>query len=64
VPLTVAAVRDEHVALGRRLDRFGAASDALDIWASLGVEEPARVPVLAKELFLAAATPHRERADA
>jgi malonate decarboxylase beta subunit len=64
IALTIAAVRAEHEALGRRLERFGTADDALDIWKSLGVAEPARVPGLAKEPFLAAATPHRERADA
>jgi malonate decarboxylase beta subunit len=64
VALDVEAVRAEHRALGRRLERFGAASDALDIWTTLGVADPARVPMLAKDHFLVEADRHRERADA
>ncbi|WP_136684495.1 biotin-independent malonate decarboxylase subunit beta [Falsirhodobacter xinxiangensis] len=51
VPLDVEA---EHALLGARLDRFGAAEDALDIWADLGIETPARLPLLDTDDFLSA----------
>ncbi|MDH2327687.1 biotin-independent malonate decarboxylase subunit beta [Cereibacter sp. SYSU M97828] len=51
VPLDVEA---EHALLGARLDRFGGMEDALDIWADLGIENPARVPLLDTDAFHAA----------
>ena len=63
-PMDLAAIRAEHAALGRRLQRFGDAPDSLDIWARLGVKEPERVPMLPPQDFVAIADPVRERADA
>ena len=63
-PLDLDTVRAEHRALGRRLERFGGAADSLDIWAALGVPEPAAVPMLEPAPFLAMAASRRERADA
>jgi malonate decarboxylase beta subunit len=63
VALTLEAVRSEHRALGRRLDRFGMAGDAADIWKELGVREPAAVPMLGRDDFLSLVDPLRERSD-
>lgn len=62
--MDLAAVKAEHGALGRRLRRFGAAPDSLDIWSGLGVKDPRQVPMLAPAEFVAMAGPLRERADA
>lgn len=64
VTLSVESVRVEHEALARRLQRFGDAPDALDIWAALGVDQPAAVPMLDADAFVAMANTVRERADA
>jgi malonate decarboxylase beta subunit len=63
VALTLESVRSEHRALGRRLDRFGTAGDATDIWKELGVQEPAAVPMLGRDDFLSLVDPLRERSD-
>ncbi|BDB30015.1 biotin-independent malonate decarboxylase subunit beta (plasmid) [Cupriavidus sp. P-10] len=64
VPLSLDAVLREHRALARRLERFGATQDAMEIWGALGVEDPAAVPMLDTEAFVAMANTVRERADA
>jgi malonate decarboxylase beta subunit len=64
VALDLDAVRAEHAALGRRLQRFGASKDALDIWGSLGVPEPAGVPMLEPAAFTAMADGVRESSHA
>ena len=61
--LDLASVRQEHVALRRRLERFGAARDAVDIWGALGVPEPRAVPMQETGAFVASASALRERAD-
>ena len=43
----------EHQELARRLDRFGDAQDALEIWQRMGIENPERVPGLEHDAFLA-----------
>ena len=63
-PMDLAAVKGEHTALGRRLQRFGNAMDSLDIWAGLGVKQPTELPMLPAAEFVALADPVRERADA
>ena len=45
--------------LGERIERFGAMTDPLEIWAALGVEQPAAIPMLDAAQFVAAAGPHR-----
>lgn len=52
--LSLEALEAEHAALADRLDRFGAARDALDIWADLGIAAPERLPILDTAAFLAA----------
>lgn len=64
VPLTLEAVEREHAALGRRLERFGEAGDAVEIWSALGVDDPRALPLLDKDDFLALAERVRERSDA
>ena len=63
-PIDLESVRAEHAALGRRLERFGAAQDSIDIWSGLGVREPAGLPMLAAAEFVAVADKVKERADA
>lgn len=63
VPLSLDRVLLEHGELAHRLDHFGDAEDALDIWRRLGIAEPERVPSLDHDAFVAAAraigkTPH------
>lgn len=64
VALTLQAVRCEHQALGRRLERFGTAADATDIWAALGVRDTNSVPMLDRDDFVSLADSLRERSDA
>ncbi|QCB43316.1 biotin-independent malonate decarboxylase subunit beta [Sphingomonas sp. PAMC26645] len=53
----------EQVRLQRRLDRFGNATDAVDIWTTLGFADAAAVPGLSTDEFLQMAYGHREAAD-
>ena len=46
-------VRSEQRRLKARLDRFGDARDARDVWAKLGIDEPAAVPALSDDDFRA-----------
>ncbi|WP_353094106.1 biotin-independent malonate decarboxylase subunit beta [Methylibium sp.] len=64
VPLTLEAMEREHAALGRRLERFGASPDAVDIWSGLGVAEPRQLPLLDTAAFTALADHVKERSDA
>ena len=49
----------EQAMLGERIERFGAMSDPLEVWAALGVEQPSAIPMLDAAEFIAAAAPHR-----
>lgn len=53
-PLSLESMELEHGRLGERLSRFGACSDADEIWSRLGIEAPERLPLLDTEQFLAA----------
>jgi malonate decarboxylase beta subunit len=57
--LSLAAMTAEHQALGRRIERFGALPDALDIWRALGVAQPERLPLLEADEFRAAVANRR-----
>jgi malonate decarboxylase beta subunit len=59
----LAMLEAEQRRLERRLRRFGEARDATEIWAALGVAEPAEVPGLATEDFMRRAADKRETAD-
>ncbi|WP_119157247.1 biotin-independent malonate decarboxylase subunit beta [Caldimonas tepidiphila] len=45
-PLGLEELEAEHALLAARIERFGDCRDALEVWARLGVPEPARVPDL------------------
>ncbi len=52
--LDLDALKSEHAALGRRLDRFGDCPDAVDIWRALGIASAERLPLLDTADFLSA----------
>lgn len=52
----------EQKRLERRLQRFGEAEDAVDIWETLGIGQPTEIPALPTDAFLRAAA-NRENAD-
>ena len=58
----VAVLEAEQARLKRRLQRFGEAEDAVEIWQTLGIADPADVPALSTDAFLRAAN-DRENAD-
>lgn len=50
--LTVQALESEHALLSKRLKDFGQLSDPMDIWSSLGIANPAALPMLEAEAFM------------
>ena len=50
------SIEREHRMLQTRLNRFGDADDALDIWRALGVAKPEAVPLLTADEFVAMAS--------
>jgi malonate decarboxylase beta subunit len=54
-PLTLDTLRREQDRLQARLDRFGDARDARDVWAGMGVNDAAAVPGMAPDDFIALA---------
>jgi malonate decarboxylase beta subunit len=57
-----AILEAEQKRLERRLQRFGDAKDAVDIWQVLGLDAPTDIPALPTDAFLRAAD-KRENAD-
>ncbi|MCW2286664.1 malonate decarboxylase beta subunit [Rhodoblastus acidophilus] len=57
--LSLDALAAEHEALGRRIERFGSAADATDIWRAMGLENPEKIPVLEADDFRAATAGRR-----
>jgi malonate decarboxylase beta subunit len=57
--LTLDALEREQDQLAQRLERFGALSEPIDIWAALGVPEPASVPMLDAGRFVRDTAGHR-----
>ncbi len=57
--LSLQELEHEQALLGERIERFGAMSDPLEVWAALGVEQPAAIPMLGAAEFIAAAAPYR-----
>lgn len=53
--LTLEAVEREHARLQERWQRFADCSDAPEIWQRLGIADPAEVPLLPLDRFLAVA---------
>jgi malonate decarboxylase beta subunit len=62
--LTLAGLEADEVLLRQRLNRFGAMHDPLAIWEALGVADPAGLPMLEADAFLAAVAGHRAGAMA
>jgi malonate decarboxylase beta subunit len=53
----------EQSRLERRLQRFGNAEDATEVWQTLGIDKPADIPSLPTENFLRRTAGKRENAD-
>ncbi|MGJ4942019.1 biotin-independent malonate decarboxylase subunit beta [Bradyrhizobium sp. HKCCYLS1011] len=53
----------EQQRLERRLTRFSHANDAIDVWQTLGIENPTEIPGLPTEEFVRRAADKRENAD-
>jgi malonate decarboxylase beta subunit len=53
-PLTLEVLEAEHGRLEERRTRYGELADALDIWSAQGIADPANLPLLEAEQFLAA----------
>jgi malonate decarboxylase beta subunit len=60
VPIDLATVRAAHEALGRRLRRFGAMTEAVEIWRELGLPDPDGVPMAEVAELVARADALRE----
>lgn len=63
-PLSMEAVLAEHQMLADRLEKFGAAADAIDIWTKMGVPDPQAVPGLEVSEFLETTRDLRKSANA
>jgi len=46
-PLNVATLATEQYRLVKRIERFGACTDAVDVWRSMGATEPQAIPAMA-----------------
>ena len=46
IPLTLELLEQEQLGLTRRLQNFGKCQDGIDVWQSMGFEEPAILPLL------------------
>jgi malonate decarboxylase beta subunit len=57
--LTLSGLEAEQDMLERRLQDFGGLSDPLDVWKTLGIPDPAVVPLLDEEAFVNLADRHR-----
>jgi malonate decarboxylase beta subunit len=59
IALNLQDLEREQAMLGERIERFGAMSDPLEIWAALGIEQPSEIPMQDAAQFVAAAAPYR-----
>lgn len=62
VALTLEELEAEQRLLSQRLDAYGEETEPADIWRGMGIADPAALPMLEAEAFVAAAAPHRRRA--
>jgi malonate decarboxylase beta subunit len=53
--MNVATLAAEQYRLVKRIERFGACADAVDVWRSMGATEPQAIPALAYQEFVALA---------
>jgi malonate decarboxylase beta subunit len=60
--LTLDGLEAEQRMLASRIERFGGLDDPLDIWESMGVDDPHSVPLLETDAFRELADGHREGA--
>jgi malonate decarboxylase beta subunit len=60
--LTLDGLAAEQRMLASRIERFGGLDDPLDIWESMGVDDPHSVPLLEPDAFRELAERHREGA--
>jgi malonate decarboxylase beta subunit len=60
--LTLDGLAAEQRMLASRIERFGGLDDPLDIWESMGVDDPHSVPLLETDAFRELAERHREGA--
>lgn len=59
VGLTLAALEAEQAMLAQRLNEFGNRHDPVEIWEALGIQDPARLPMLDAEAFRNETAPYR-----
>jgi malonate decarboxylase beta subunit len=57
--LTLAALEQEQALLAERTERFGHMAEPMEIWRALGIDDPASVPVLEADAFVALAAARR-----
>ena len=57
--LDLAALEAEQAMLAERIERFGTLRDPLEVWAALGIEAPAGLPLLEAAQFVVAVAGHR-----
>jgi malonate decarboxylase beta subunit len=62
VALTLEELEAEQRLLSQRLDAYGEETEPADIWRGMGIADPAALPMLEADAFVAAAAPHRRRA--
>jgi malonate decarboxylase beta subunit len=60
--LTLDGLAAEQRMLASRIERFGGLEDPLDIWESMGIDDPHAVPLLETDAFRELADGHREGA--
>jgi malonate decarboxylase beta subunit len=58
-----ATLEAEQKRLERRLQRFGKTADAVEIWQTIGIDEPTEIPGLPTDEFLRRTADKREDAD-
>jgi malonate decarboxylase beta subunit len=61
VALTLEELDAEQRLLRQRLDAYGEQAEPADIWRGMGIPDPAALPMLEADAFVAAAAPHRRR---
>jgi malonate decarboxylase beta subunit len=60
--LTLADLEAEHLMLATRLRDFGGAAEPLHIWKTLGIPDPAAIPMLDADAFTQLVAPYRKGA--
>lgn len=57
--VTLEALEREHVLLDKRLKKFGALTEPMEIWSALGIADPERLPMLEATAFMQQAAAFR-----